>query len=103
MDEPTRASNGKSDQDILLSLIAEIRDNQRQQLEHQKQALQLQEQQFALVRDQHERAIRIQERAESLQEKNASMVDRARKVFFIVIPLLLALIVYVSWLLFSYF
>ncbi len=87
----------------LIPLLTEIRDNQRLQLERQKQALDLQEQQFTLVRDQQARAAKLQDRAESLQERSAAMVDRARKVFLIVLPLLLVLIAYVSWILFGYF
>lgn len=103
LDEMTREANGESDRDSLFRLLTEIRDNQSRQLEQLAHALELQERQFSLVREQHERATRIQERAESLQDKSTSMVDRARKVFFIVIPLLLVLLVYATWLLFSYF
>jgi len=84
----------------LASLLEEIRDNQRLQLEHQTEALALQREQFALVQKQQERAERIQDRAEEIQAKSAQLVAGSRKVFAVVIPIIIALIVYLSWLLF---
>jgi 3'-phosphoadenosine 5'-phosphosulfate sulfotransferase (PAPS reductase)/FAD synthetase len=47
---------------------------------------------------QFERAERINQRAEQIQDKSAQIVAGARKVFVIVLPVLLALLIYVSWL-----
>jgi len=84
----------------LVSVLEEIRDNQRLQLERQAEALALQREQFALVQKQQERAERIQDRAEAIQAKSAQLVAGSRKVFTVVIPIIIALIVYLSWLLF---
>jgi hypothetical protein len=56
--------------------------------------------QFALVRQQTERAERIQDRAEQIQIKSAQLVAGARKAVVILLPIVIGLIIYVSWLLF---
>jgi len=82
------------------ALLEEIRDNQKIQLERQAEAMALQKQQFELVRDQYAKTMRIQDRAEALQDKSAQIVAASRKVLAIVIPIIVALLIYVSWLLF---
>ncbi|MFN0039667.1 MAG: hypothetical protein ACKVP2_09165 [Burkholderiales bacterium] len=89
-----------TDAQILIQTLQEIRDNQKLQIERQQEALQVQREQFAMVRAQNERAMRLQDRAEVLQEKSGQIVGAARKVFIVVLPILIALIAYVSWLLF---
>lgn len=91
-----------SDIDIqrLAAVLEEIRDNQRLQLEHQAEALSLQREQFAFIQKQNERTERLQVRAEAIQEKSAELVAGSRKVFTVMIPIVIALIIYVSWLLF---
>ena len=91
-----------NDQDLqrLLRLLEEIRDGQKLQLERQAEALALQREQFALVRNQAERAERIQDRAEQIQIKSAQLVAGARKAVIVLLPIVAALILYVSWLLF---
>lgn len=84
----------------LVSVLEEIRDNQRLQLERQAEALSLQREQYALVQKQQERAERIQDRAEAIQAKSAQLVAGSRKVFAVVLPIIVLLIVYLSWLLF---
>ncbi len=84
----------------LLQLLEELRDGQRAQMERQQEALTMQREQLALVRAQFERAERIQDRAENLQERSAQVMGAARKSLFVVLPILFALIAYVSWLLF---
>jgi len=86
----------------LIRLLEEIRDNQRQQVERQAEALLLQREQFALVQRQQERAERIQDRAEQIQTKSAQIVAVSRKATFVILPILIVLILYVSWLLFRY-
>jgi uncharacterized membrane protein (DUF106 family) len=82
------------------TLLEEIRDNQKLQIQRQDEALELQRRQIALVERQFERSEKLQERAERLQEKSGQLMERGRKVFMIVIPVLFVLLVYVSWLLF---
>jgi hypothetical protein len=79
--------------------LEKIRENQTLQIERQQEALRLQREQFDLVKAQTERAMRLQDRAEALQEKSGQIVGAARKVFVIVLPILIVLIAYVSWLL----
>ena len=67
---------------------------------NQQQALDLQRQQFELVRKQFERAEKIQDRAEKLQEAGASMMGIARKALLLILPVIIVLIAYLSWLIF---
>ena len=64
------------------------------------EALSLQRQQFELVQKQYERHERLQERAELLQGKSAQLIGVARKMTLLVLPLLVALLGYVTWLIF---
>ncbi len=88
------------DSQLLATLLKEIRDNQKLQLDRQAEALTIQREQFALVQKQAERHERIQDRAENIQEKSAQMVAVARKTLFFLLPVITLLIVYVSWLIF---
>lgn len=86
----------------LIRVLEEIRDNQKVQIERQSEALALQREQFELVKKQTERTERIQDRAEQIQAKSATLVAGARKTLLVVLPILVILIAYVSWLLFRY-
>jgi uncharacterized membrane protein (DUF106 family) len=70
----------------ITALLEQIRDDQNAQLE--------------LMRRQAERTERIQDRAEELQAKSAGMVTTARRSLAFLLPLVILLIVYVSWLIF---
>lgn len=83
----------------LTSLLQEIRDNQRIQVERQAEALALQRQQFDLVQRQAVRAERIQDRAEAIQEKGASLVTASRRALAVILPIVVVLIAWLSWLL----
>lgn len=74
-------------------LLAEIRDIQREMLA-------LQERSTALVERQYARAEKLQDRAEAMQEKSEGMVTQGRRFFMVIMPVLVVLIGYVSWLLF---
>ncbi|QQS54276.1 MAG: hypothetical protein IPM89_16060 [Candidatus Competibacteraceae bacterium] len=91
-----------SEQDFhrLVRVLEEIRDHQKLQLERQAEALGLQREQFALVRKQTERAERLQDRAEQIQAKSAQLVAGARKGMVVVLPILIVLIAYLTWLIF---
>jgi uncharacterized membrane protein (DUF106 family) len=84
----------------LIRLLEEIRDNQKVQLDRQSETLSLQREQFSLVQRQHERAERIQDRTEQIQDKGAQIVATSRKAMFLILPILVVLILYVSWILF---
>jgi hypothetical protein len=83
-----------------IALLEELREGQKLQLERQQEALEIQRRQLAVVQEQAQRAERIQDKAELLQDRGARLVQGARKVFVVLVPLIVALIVYVSWLLF---
>jgi len=84
----------------IAALLEQIRDNQAEQLARQREALEFQKGQFELVKRQAERAEKIQDRAEELQAKSAGIVKTARRSLAIVLPVVVVLIVYLSWLLF---
>ena len=50
--------------------------------------------------EQAARAERIQQKAELLQDRGATLVRGARKAAIVIVPVIVVLIVYVSWLLF---
>jgi uncharacterized membrane protein (DUF106 family) len=84
----------------IVAILERIRDNQAEQLAHQREALEFQKSQFELVKRQAERAERIQDRAEELQAKSAGIVKTARRSIAFILPVVVALIVYLSWLIF---
>jgi len=84
----------------MLAALDAIQRNQEQQLQRQAEALSLQRQQFELVQKQFDRHERLQERAELLQGRSAQLISVARKMTLLVLPLLVALLVYVTWLIF---
>ena len=77
-----------NDQDAqrIIHILEEIRDNQKLQ--------------FAIAQKQHDRTDRIQDRAEQIQTKSAQLVAGSRKAMLIILPVILVLIVYLSWLMF---
>ena len=77
----------------LVALLEQVRDNQTA-------ALAMQKEQFELVRRQVERTERIQERAEELQEKGMGIMKTARRSLAFVLPVVIILIIYLSWLIF---
>lgn len=86
--------------DRLAALLQQVRDNQCLQLERQAEALALQREQFALMRQQFERAERLQDRAEAIQARSAQLVSAGRRAMAVVLPIILALVLYLTWLLF---
>jgi hypothetical protein len=79
-----------NDQDTqrIIHILEEIRDNQNRQ--------------FSMVQKQHDRTDRIQDRAEQIQAKSAQLVAGSRKAMLVILPIILVLVVYVSWLFFHY-
>jgi uncharacterized membrane protein (DUF106 family) len=84
----------------IAQLLEQIRDNQATQLARQAEALTLQKEQFEVYRRQAERAERLQDRAEELQTRGMGIMMTARRSLAVVLPIVFALIVYLSWLLF---
>ena len=91
-----------TDQELqpLVNILKEIRDNQKLHLDRQAESLALQREQFALVQRQTERTERIQDRAEHIQESGAQLVAGARKSLAVILPIVIVLILYLSWLIF---
>ncbi len=91
-----------NDQDLqrLIRIVEEIRDNQKLQLGFQAEALAMQRAQFALVQTQSDRTERIQDRAEYIQATSAQLVAGARKALAVILPIIIVLIIYLSWLIF---
>jgi len=77
----------------LMALLEQIRGNQAA-------ALAMQKEQFELVRRQVERAERIQDRAEELQVRGMGIMKTARRSLAFVLPVVILLILYLSWLIF---
>src|SRR5690349_23245273 len=88
-----------SDAQRLTELLTEIRDDQRLQLQRQAEALAVQREQAEIAKRQFERAEKIQQRAEAIQDRSSQMITAARRIVLVVVPVLIVLIVYVSWLL----
>jgi len=91
---------GEPQAERFLALLEEIRDNQRRQIECQTEALALQKEQFDMVRKQFERTERLQTRAEELQTKSAQLVASSRGVLKFIIPVIIGLLAYLTWLIF---
>jgi uncharacterized membrane protein (DUF106 family) len=77
----------------LVALLEQIRDGQAQ-------ALAMQKEQFELVRRQVERAERLQDRAEELQTRGVGIMNTARRSIAFVLPVVILLIAYLTWLIF---
>jgi uncharacterized membrane protein (DUF106 family) len=84
----------------IAALLEQIRDNQATQLVRQAEALTLQKEQFEVFRRQAERSERLQDRAEELQTRGMGIMTTARRSLAIVLPVVILLIIYLSWLLF---
>ena len=86
--------NNSETADKVVQILEEIRDNQNIQLERQAESMKIQSEQFSMARVQMEKAEKLQGRAEALQEK-------AGGVLKIILPIVVVLIVFLSWLIFQ--
>ena len=77
----------------LIALLERMRENQ-------EAALAMQKEQFELFRRQVERTERIQDRAEELQARGMGIMKTARRSIAVVLPVVILLIAYLSWLIF---
>ena len=84
----------------ILEILRRIEGNQQAQLERQQQALDLQHEQFNLVNKQFERAEKLQDRAEKIQDASAALMGIARKSMVVILPIVIALVIYLTWLIF---
>jgi uncharacterized membrane protein (DUF106 family) len=83
----------------LFKLLRDIRQNQQTQLSGQQEALELQREQHEMAKHQFDRASQLQDRAERLQDSSAVMMRTARRLLAIILPLVVALVIYLGWLL----
>jgi hypothetical protein len=60
--------------DTVISLLQEIRDGQKLQLQRQQQALEMQTKTTALAETQYEKADRLTTRAQAIQDRAARLV-----------------------------
>lgn len=84
----------------IVTLLREIRDQQRLQLERQADALVMQREHCEIAKRQFERAERLQERAEQLQARSAVVISFARKMMWVILPLILFLVFVLLWIMF---
>ena len=83
-----------TDESETTSLLREIRDNQRLQLERQAEALELQRNHFDAARKQIERAEQLQNRADALQGRAGKGL---KFILWIVVPVLALLLALMLW------
>ncbi len=83
-----------------ISLLREIRDNQQLQIKRQAESMAIQKKQFELYFEQYEKTVKLQDRAEAIQEKSGELVDKSRKLFAWLFPVLILLVIYLSWTMF---
>ena len=84
----------------VLSVLREMRDQQRLALERQAESLAMQRAQHEIAKRQFERAERLQERAEQLQTRSSAVIGAARKMMWIVLPLVVIVVAYLTWIIF---
>lgn len=89
-----------ADTQRIAALLEEIRDGQLLQLQRQADSLAVQREQADMARKQFERAEKLQDRAEALQARGAQVITVARRAETIVVPVLVLLLIYISWLMF---
>ncbi len=81
------------DEETIEALLRELRDGQRE-------ALALQREQHEWARAHYERAARLQADAERLQQRSAAMVTSARRALVLLLPVIGALLAWLTWLIF---
>ena len=89
-----------ADTQRIAALLEEIRDGQLLQPQRQADSLAVQREQADMARKQFERAEKLQDRAEALQARGAQVITVARRAVTIVVPVLVLLLIYISWLMF---
>jgi len=86
--------------DEILSLLNRMAENQERILEAQKESLGMHRKQFEMAKIQFDRAEKLQERAEKMQDAGATIMNTARRALIVVLPIVIGLIIYLSWLIF---
>ncbi len=87
--------------DEIRRLLEDIRDGQKKLLEQGNRLVEIAGSELEVLKRHYDRAEKIQDRAEQLQARGEGLVGGAKKVFYVIVPVLIALLLYVSWLLFG--
>ena len=82
------------DVERLAELLREIRDGQREQIAIQREH-------FQIAKTQYDKANAINERAERIQAKSAALIDSSGKLFKVITPILVILVLAAGWMLFT--
>jgi uncharacterized membrane protein (DUF106 family) len=69
-------------------------------LKARKESLDMHKKQFEMAKIQFDGAEKIQERAEKMQDAGATIMNTARRTLIVVLPIVIGLIIYLSWLIF---
>ncbi len=83
-----------------LALLRDIQENQLQALAMQRESLELQRKAVEATLAQFSRAEAIQVKAEELQDRSAEIMASGRRMMKIILPIIIVLIAYLSWLMF---
>jgi len=84
----------------VLALLRNIQENQLQSLAMQRDSLELQRKAVEATLNQFSRAEALQVKAEQIQARSAEIMASGRRMMKIVLPVIIFLIIYLSWLLF---
>lgn len=84
----------------VLALLRNIQENQQQSLAMQRESLELQRKAVEATLNQFSRAEALQVKAEQIQARSAEIMASGRRMMKIVLPIIILLIIYLSWLLF---
>jgi len=87
----------------VLALLRSIHQNQIQSLELQRESLELQRKAVEVSLTQFARAEKLQDKAEHIQARSAEMIAAGRRMMKIVLPIIMLLIAYISWLLLRHY
>lgn len=83
-----------------IALLRSIHDNQVQSLAMQRESLELQRKAVEATLSQFTRAEALHAKAEQLQARSAEIITSGRRAMKIVLPIIIVLIAYITWLLF---
>lgn len=78
----------------LAELLREIRDGQREQIAIQREH-------YEIAKTQYDKANAINDRAERIQARSAALIDYSGKLFKVITPVLVILVLAAGWMLFT--
>ena len=86
----------------VLALLRNIQGNQLQSLAMQRESLELQRKAVEATLSQFSRAEAIQAKAEQIQARSAEIMASGWRTMKVLLPVIIVLIIYLSWLLFHH-